>query len=79
MSDINVKTYSWQEVQTYKEQKYHEFLKYYFETTLKIGEIFKTIGLNKRNSTTRYIRKQLKDDGHNSFKRASKIRKGEWL
>lgn len=76
---ITVKTYSWQEVQEYKEKKYVEFLKYYHDTEFTIAEILKIMGLNNRNSTAVYIRKQLKNDGYNSYKRQAKIKKGVWI
>lgn len=79
MSDIKVHTYTWKEVEAYKEQKYQEFLKYYNETTLTVAEILKTIGLCERNRTATYIRQRLRKEGHNGVKRYILIRKGEWL
>jgi len=76
---ITIIEYNTEERLNYREKKYQQFLKYYLETDLRINEIFSVIGVNNRNSTARYIRRQLKKDGYNSYKRIGSIHKGEWV
>ena len=80
MSDgIKIVTFTSKETEEYRQKKYVEFLKYYFDTDLKISDIFKCVGLNSKNSTMKYIRKRLKSEGYNTYLRGWSIRKGEWL
>ena len=77
---ITVRTCKSNEIKDYKESKYNLFLKYYFETNIPVTVILEDVlGLNKTNSTARYIRKQLRKDGYNSLKRWQSIKRGEWV
>ena len=68
------------EIKAYEESKYQEFLRYYFSTDLKVGEIFDLIGLGcSHNAVNKYIRKRLAAEGHNSLERVWSIKKGEWI
>ena len=76
---ITVRQFTSDEVKAYQEQKYDEFLKYYYETDIAVNKIYKLMGLNNTCSTVRFIRKKLKDSGENANSRWQKILKGEWL
>lgn len=76
---INVKQYNSNNVEEYKLKKYDEFLYFFKHSEFPVNEIYKLIGVNITNSTGRYIRKRLRKEGYNSFKRIAKIHKGEWL
>jgi len=76
---IKVIEFTSDETVSFRERKYNEFLKYYYETDLPVNDIFKALGLANRNSAVKYIRCRLKEDGLNTLKRHWCIRKGEWL
>lgn len=79
MSEIKVVQFTSSEVEEQKELAYQQFLKYYKETDLKVNEIYKLLGLNNRDSTTRYIKSRLNDEGYDPLKRSGLIRRGKWL
>lgn len=79
MSEIKVVQFTSSEVEEQKELAYQQFLKYYKETDLKVNEIYKLLGLNNRDSTTRYIKSRLNDEGYDTLKRSGLIRRGKWL
>lgn len=78
MSMIKVVQFTSKEVESQKELKYQQFLKYYNETSLSAGEIYKLLGCNNRDSTSKHIKKRLKEEGYDTLKRSGLIRKGLW-
>ena len=76
---IKVKDFTTEETMNYREKKYQKFLELYFNTTLKLEDIFKRINVNRRNQTGRYILSCLKKEGFENSKRSGLIRRGEWL
>ena len=77
---ITVREYTSKEVTDWQNRQYKTFLKYYHETNHPIKDILhEDMGLNRNCSTTRYIRKRLREDGLNGNKRHQLIMKGEWI
>lgn len=76
---LRVIEFTSQQTQDYHEDKYQQFLHYYLNTDLTVSEIHRILGLNKRNSTVKYINRKLKKAGYDSLIRYWKIKRGEWL
>lgn len=76
---ITVKQCKSDEVESYKEKKYQEFLKLYLETNTPVRDIFKIIKVNNTNSTARYIRNRIRREGYSSDIRWRKIKRREWV
>lgn len=76
---ITVRESTSAQTKSYNEQKYNEFLQYYFNTDIPVQKIYQIIGLNQKNSTCRYIKKRLRKDGYNQYKRIAMIHRGEWI
>ena len=76
---IKVKDFTTEETMDYREKKYQKFLELYFNTELKIEDIFKRINVNRHNQTGQYIMSCLKKEGLDSSKRWGLIKQGVWL
>ena len=67
------------EIRDYEQTRYQEFMNYYLNTTLKVNDILKLMGLTGHHSVTKYIRKRLRNEGYDSLERVWSIKKGEWI
>jgi hypothetical protein len=57
------------------QERYREFRGYYDNTTLSVTQILREMGLTSSCSLTRGIRKQLRVDGCDPYKRSWRIRR----
>ena len=76
---ITVRTFNSDEIHAFNSRKYGEFKELFFNSTLSIKEIWKSIDLNDHSATARFIRKQMKSDGLDSWDRGIRIKTGDWL
>lgn len=76
---IKVKDFTTAETMNYREKKYQKFLELYFNTELKVSDIFEEIGVNRHNQTGHYIMSCLKKEGFENTRRWSLIKQGAWL
>lgn len=76
---ITVKDFTTEETMNYREKKYQKFLELYFNTELKVSDIFEEIGVNRHNQTGHYIMSCLKKEGFENTRRWSLIKQGAWL
>lgn len=76
---IKVKDFTTEETMNYREKKYQEFLELYFNTELKVSDIFEKIGVNRHNQTGHYIMSCLKKEGFENTRRWGLIKQGVWL
>lgn len=76
---IKVKDFTTEETMNYREKKYQEFRKLYFNTELKVSDIFEKIGVNRHNQTGHYIKSCLKKEGFENTWRWGLIKQGKWL
>ena len=76
---ITIREFTTDERNEYEEEKYQEFLEYYLNTEMGVGEIMRKMDINNRNNLARVIREKLRKNGYNSDVRYKKILRGEWL
>lgn len=61
------------ENEPYYEERYHEYKKLFFETSLSMKEIYNKLNVEPRSVCAKHIRKRAKEDGLNAHKRRFKI------
>lgn len=55
------------------EEKYNEFLEYFEDLTLSVGDILKLMGTHHKSNLYKYIKKRLDEDGLSPTKRQGKV------